>query len=180
MKNIESKEDVKWVECGKVGRAVGLKGEVAVKWNNDKSPIEVGEEIFLKVNNGEYKPYKVAALRKQGRSSVMRIEEVSDRTGASKLNNCELFLPKDRLAELSEGEFYSYQILGLKVLDEEGCLLGDVIRIFTAGENDVYEVMPKDGKKGDEILIPAIEGVIEKIDLEDGVIKVHLLDGMLD
>jgi 16S rRNA processing protein RimM len=68
----------------------------------------------------------------------------------------------------------------MEVETEDGGKLGRVVRIFTAGENDVYEVLPDGAKKGDEILIPAIGDVIISVDVEAKRMVIRPLEGMLD
>ncbi len=166
-----------WVSVGRIGRAVGLKGECAVFWNSGQPPVEIGGEIFLtEPGKASYKSWRVAALRTQGRFDVVRLEGIEDRTAAEGLRNREVALPADRLPALPAGEYYCYQILGLRVVTEEGVELGRVERIFTAGEHDVYEVRGS----GREVLIPAIEQVVLSIDLQQGVVTVRLMQGMLD
>ncbi len=49
--------------------------------------------------------------------------------------------------------------------------------MLTSAANDVYAV--KDGS-GKEYLIPAIRDCIRDVDVEAGVMTVHLLPGLLD
>ncbi len=122
----------------------------------------------------------MVALRTQGRFDVVRFEGIDDRPGAETLTGSELYIPADRLPALSDGEYYCYQILGMLVVTEDGCELGRVVRIFTAGENDVYEVLPEGARRGKEILIPAIDGVVLSIDIDKGTMMVRPMDGMFD
>lgn len=174
--------DTVWVECGRIGRAVGLKGEVAVFWNDGSCPVPEGGELFISgaASSEEHRPIRVAALREQGRLSVARFSGCEDRTAAEGLSGATLFMPAESLPKLPPNQYYSYQILGLDVFLEDGLLLGKVVRIFTAGENDVYEVRGKDTKKGGEILLPARAEIILSIDLEAGRMIVRPLEGMLN
>ena len=49
--------------------------------------------------------------------------------------------------------------------------------VMPTGANDVYIVSRKDGK---ELLLPAIKECIRNVDLEQGVMNIHLMDGLLD
>jgi len=181
VKQKRSNNDIEWVECGKVGRAIGLKGECAVRWNNGECPVDIGEKVYVVVGKTEdYKPYKIAALRKQGRSCVVRFKSISDRESAAHLTGSNIYISADQLAELPSGHYYSYQILGMDVVTEDGKGLGKIVRIFTAGDNDVYEVMPSGGKSGDEILIPALKQVVKIVDIENRRMTIHPMDGMLE
>ena len=177
----DARGNVVWVECGRIGRPLGLRGECAVYWNSGACPVEIGGELFL-VKKGEQdrQSYRVAALRKQGRSHLVRFEGVADRNAARALRGAVLSIPSDRLPKLPEGEYYSFQILGLDVVTEDGRSLGCVVRIFSAGDSDVYEVLPEGGKRGEEILVPATSEVILSVDLKAGRMVIRPLEGMLD
>jgi len=62
------------------------------------------------------------------------------------------------------------------VIGDDGQYLGQLIQILDTGANDVYVVRPE---RGLEILLPAIQDVIRKIDLEAGEMHVHVLPGLL-
>ena len=170
-----------WVLCGRIGRAVGLKGECVVFWNDEESPVDVGGEIFVDAGDDKgHKLYKVAALRKQGRFHVLRLEGVESREEARRLAKAEIVLPAENLPKLPPGQYYCYQILGMEVATEDGEELGRVVRIFTAGENDVYEVRPHGKGEGEEILVPAIGDVIISVDVDANKMVIRPLEGMLD
>jgi 16S rRNA processing protein RimM len=80
----------------------------------------------------------------------------------------------NRLRNLPEGEYYWRDIEGLKVITEEGKVLGTIESIFPTGGNDVYVV--SGGER--EILLPGIAEVIRKIDIDQGVMIVRLLEGL--
>ena len=76
---------------------------------------------------------------------------------------------------LPEGQYYHHQIIGLQVRTTQGELLGNVIEVLTGKSNDNYIVQ---GAKGD-ILIPAIEDVVQSIDLDQGIMTIEAIDGLL-
>jgi len=77
---------------------------------------------------------------------------------------------------LPEGQFYHDQIIGLQVKTTDGEYIGDIVDILTGKSNDNYIVR---GDKG-EILIPAIEDVIQSIDLDAGTVTIEPIEGLLD
>jgi 16S rRNA processing protein RimM len=143
--------------------------------------VGLGEELFVDLKDGkEYRSYRLAALRKQGRFDVVRFEGVEDREAVQEIVNAELVRPAESLPKLPEGQYYCYQILGMEVVTEDGTRLGTVDRIFTAGENDVYEVMPDGGERGDDILIPAIKDVVLSVDVSEKKMVIRPMKGMLE
>lgn len=165
------------IECGKIGRPVGLKGDVAVSWFSGVSPVKSGDVIFAGSEIEVNLPCKILALQKQGRFYVMRLEGVCDREKAKSLTNKKLFVAKESLPRLPAGHYYSHEIIGLGVYTDEDIYLGDVVKIFSVGGHDVYEVRNKGGR---EILIPAVDHIVLKVDVKDKKITVKLLEGMLD
>jgi 16S rRNA processing protein RimM len=78
---------------------------------------------------------------------------------------------------LPDGKVYQHQIMGLRVVTDDERELGKLVEIIVTGANDVYVV---EGENGKEILLPAIPEVLLGTDLESGVIRVHLLEGLID
>jgi 16S rRNA processing protein RimM len=83
----------------------------------------------------------------------------------------------DAAPPLPPGRHYQWQILGLRVVTDDGNPLGHVRRILETGANDVYVV---ENDLGEELLLPAITSVIRGVDLEQGVLTAHLLPGLVD
>ena len=76
--------------------------------------------------------------------------------------------------EAEEGEYFHYQIIGLKVISVTGEDLGEITDILETGSNDVYVVVGPTG----EILVPAIRDVIKEIDVLSGLMTVDLPEGL--
>ena len=70
-------------------------------------------------------------------------------------------------------------IIGCKVVDPQGTLLGVVESVIHTAANDVFAVKPESGEY-EEILIPAVEGVVISVDTALKGIAVRLPDGLLD
>jgi 16S rRNA processing protein RimM len=88
----------------------------------------------------------------------------------------EIYAERGQLPELTEGEYYWCDLIGLKVVTAEGVLLGELYDIMATGSNDVYLV--RSGEK--EYLIPAIEDVVVEVNLAAGVMTVSPLEGLLE
>lgn len=77
---------------------------------------------------------------------------------------------------LPEGQYYHHQIIGLQVRTTRGEYIGDIIDILSGQSNDNYIVRGATG----EILIPAIADVVRSIDLDEGIITIEAIEGLLD
>jgi 16S rRNA processing protein RimM len=115
-------------------------------------------------------------LNRHGGRWLLRLDGVESRVQAEPMRGHEIALPLEAVPPLPEGTYYHWQILGLRVLSDDGSFLGTVAEILETGANDVYVVRDDAGK---EVLLPAIESVILEVDLEGENIKVHLIPGLL-
>ena len=75
---------------------------------------------------------------------------------------------------MEEGEYFHFQLLGLRVLTEEREELGQITEILETGSNDVYVV----SGAGGEVLIPALVDVVLEVRLDEGQMIVDLPDGL--
>ena len=80
---------------------------------------------------------------------------------------------------MPEDEFYHHQIIGLKVVTDQGKTLGTIKEILQLGSNDVWVVKRMEPKKKDALL-PYIDQVVKQVDLEKKEVLVELMEGLID
>lgn len=78
--------------------------------------------------------------------------------------------------ELGEDEYYIADLLGLRVLLEDGTEFGTLKDVMETGANDVYVVTAENGR---EVLLPAIRECILNVNTEKGTMTVHLMKGLI-
>jgi 16S rRNA processing protein RimM len=163
-----------FVVVGKFRKPHGIRGEVRMTVLTDYPElIQPGQKIYV---GPRYQAYTIRGLRWHGGDLLVSLEELPDRTAVEIFRNVMVHLKSEEMPELEEGEFYTHQLVGLHVVTDDEQSLGRLKEILYTGANDVYLVEAEDGK---EILLPVIDEVVRQIDLEEGIITVHLLDGLL-
>ncbi len=95
---------------------------------------------------------------------------------AAELRNQLAFVRAEEIPPLPDGEFYQHQLLGLRVVSEDGLQLGQIEGIIETGANDVFIVRQLNNA---ELLLPNISEVVLDVDLAQGEILVHLLPGLM-
>jgi 16S rRNA processing protein RimM len=70
--------------------------------------------------------------------------------------------------KLEAGTFYWDDLIGLRVESSAGEAVGELVEVFRAGGNEVYRIVGPSGER----LVPALHSVVERIDLEAGVMVV--------
>ena len=164
-----------WLRVGVVTATHGLRGEVKVfPVTEDPGRFETlravkcvgkaGEQMLEIANVRYFKQYVLLSFRGKD-----RIEDVEG------LVKAELYVDRAHALPLSENENYVCDLIGLRVVTDEGEELGTLDDVMETGANDVYVV--KNGAR--EILLPAIRECILKVDLEAGEMTVHVLPGLL-
>lgn len=141
--------------------------------NPDSEALFSAPMVWVEAPGGP-RAYPILRARAARAHLLLTLKGISDRDQAEALKGKEIYLPEDLLPPLEEGEVYLYQLEGLRVETVEGEVLGRVEGTFETGANAVLVVV---GAKG-EYLLPFIEDVVQEIDLEGGVIRVELLEGL--
>jgi 16S rRNA processing protein RimM len=164
---------------GKLRRPHGLRGEILMEVITDfPERLRKGVKVYV---GDEKSPMQIRSRRVHGQGLLMGLEGYSTPEEAGELRNQLVYVSAHDRPPLPEGEYYHHQLLGLRVITEEGLELGLLHEILSTAANDVYVVRPQPGAEGvpAEILLPAIESVIRNVNLERGEILIHLLPGLL-
>lgn len=164
-----------FVLIGKIRRPHGIRGELRMTVLTD-FPDLISPETTVYVGE-RHQPYQIKSVRWHGGDLLVAFKELPDRTAVEIFRNVMVYMKSEEMPELPEGEFYTHQLIGLEVVTDQGEKLGVLKEVLITGANDVYLVESPDRK---DILLPAIDDVILKIDHDQGEIQVHILPGLLD
>ena len=161
-----------YLEVGKVTNVHGLMGEVRVQpWAD--SPDFLCQFKTLYVDKTHW-PVQVERARVHKNMVILKLNGVTDVNGALAMRNAVLYIDRDD-ANLPKGSFFLADIYGLEVRDAETDeVLGKVADILTPPANNVYVV--RGGKR--EIMIPAVDQFVKEINVDEGYMKVALIEGM--
>ncbi len=164
------------LQVGVITQTHGIKGEVKVFPTTDdvnrfkklKSVIlDNGKQRFAMELEGVKFFKQYAIIKFKGYDSINDIE---------KYKGAKLFVPRKNAVKLKKDEYFIADLLGMQVVTETGEVFGTLEDVIQTGANDVYVVKREDGS---EVLLPAIRECILKIDMEQNVMTVHIMDGLL-
>lgn len=163
---------------GRIRKPHGVFGElkVAVKVDDPDRFYDL-DRVFVSRNAEDVNPVEltVTGVRFHRQDALLTFEGYASREKSAELNTQWLFVALEDAVPLEDDELYTFQMIGMDVVTEEGQSIGTVKSIFETGANDVLVVK----RDTDEVLIPDIPDVIRKIDVEAKAITVRLLDGLL-
>ena len=152
-----------------IGAPHGVHGEVRL-WTFTTDPMAVTRYGPLQSEDGQ-RSFEIDAVRPAKGHLVARLRGVDGRDAAERLTNIKLFVPRERLPEIKEDEFYHADLIGLRVEDADGNEIGAVIAVHNFGAGDILEIQPPGGGA---MLLPFTETVVPEVDLKGGRLVVAL------
>lgn len=164
---------------GKVIRPHGLKGLLKiVSYARSEQTFLRSGFVFLKSGSGEIEQFKVSSVRAHKNNVILGLDGLRALEDAERYRGAEIHISKDALGHEheEEGEYYWFELIGLKVYLNTGSFIGTIQAVLPAGSNDIYVV--REGER--EILVPATHEVIEEIDLEGKKMVIFPMEGLLE
>lgn len=157
------------VRVGRIAKAHGIQGEVVVRPDAAGSASLLTQQAaFLKPRDGEPERVEIASARTMHEAWLVRFAGCEDRTAAEKLAGREVWLPREALPALGEGEFYVEDLIGSEVRSVSGERLGEVVEVIETGAVPILEI------QGDRrFQVPLVDTFVKEIDVEDGVVVVE-------
>ncbi len=161
-------EKEKYLEAGQIVNTHGVRGEVKIMpWADSPEFLLKFKTIYI---NGEGR--KVQAARVHKGAVLAKLEGIDDVNAAMALKNKTVCIAR-KDARLPKGHFFISDIIGAKVVTEDGQELGTLADVMEMPAQNIYLV------KGErEIMIPAVDEFILSTDVKNGVITVRLIEGM--
>lgn len=170
-------EDMDQIEqdivIGKIVAPFGVRGEVkAIVLTEFPERLNTGNEVRAKLAGDERRGLRIDASRPHRTGVVLKLRGVNDKDAAEELRGAELVIDRSEVAELPEGRFYIFDLIGIKVVTDDGRELGVVTEVLQGGSNDVYVTSTG-------LCIPALKDVVTKIDVAGGMMEIHPVPGLL-
>ena len=158
----------KFIEAGRITNTHGVSGDVKIEvWLDSPDFLKRCKRVFI-----NEKEYRFRSARQQNRFLIVSFEEIEDVASAMPLKGKKVYIDRDD-APLKKGEFFLQDIIGIRVVDQNGGEVGVLREILEAPASAVYVVQGES-----EHLIPAVPEFIMDTDVENGVLTVKLIEGM--
>ena len=164
---------------GQITSTHGLKGEVKVfpTTNDPERRFRELKEVILKTPKEQLNA-TIRSVRFNKNLALLRFEEFDGIDAVEKYKGAYICVPRDKAAKLGPDEYYEADLIGMEVVTEDGERLGVLSQVLHTGANDVYEIDPGEDK-GKTILIPAIKDCVKKVDTDEGIMTIHVMEGLL-
>ncbi|MDP9181125.1 MAG: ribosome maturation factor RimM [Chloroflexota bacterium] len=151
--------------------AWGLRGDLKVEPLAPPAAFKPGRTVYLGGNE-----CTIERSRRTERLLYLKLSGIEGRERAADERGRYLLVPEATLDPPAEDTYYWFQLIGLHVVSTAGEELGQISEIITTGSNDVFVVR---GPRG-ELLIPAIDDVVQEVDIPAARMLIEPIAGLLD
>jgi 16S rRNA processing protein RimM len=166
------------VAIGEIGRPHGLRGEVRVTPLTDHPGRFEGlrECVLWDAAHDRRAPCRITGARAHGDGLVVTVAGYDSPEAAGSLTGWLLAVPESQALPAPPGHFYPWQLVGCRVLTEDGRELGHVLRIEGSPAQDLWVV----GDDTREHLVPAVAEIVREVDLGARRVVIRPPEGLLE
>ena len=161
---------------GIITKPFGYKGQLFVYLDTDQpEKYQSLDAVFMEVD-GDMIPYMIEDIQlRNGNTAVVKFTDI-DGDEAKSLIKSELYLPLSMLPPLTGNKFYYHEVIGFTVIDKEKGNIGICQDFIDVSQQPIMQI----DCNGKEILIPAVEEFILRIDEEREELWMTLPEGLME
>ena len=164
------------LQVGVISSTHGVRGEVKVyPTTDDASRFKRLKKVMLDTGK-EQLPLEIQQVKFFKQFVIVKFKGIDNINDIERYKRCPLLIEREDAVPLGEGEHFIADMIGMRVVTENGEVFGTLRDVMETGANDVYII---DSEAHGEVLLPAIRECILEIDEAEGKMTVHLMDGLI-
>jgi 16S rRNA processing protein RimM len=150
---------------GQVIAPFGVQGWLRLRVFTEEVDSLAGYDEWWLEAGGAWRAYELEEVAIGGRGLRAKLAEIDDRDAALALSGASIAVPREKMPQGTDDEFYQSDLLGFAVKNLQDEQLGVIASFLDAGANEVLVV------KGErERMIPS--ALIESVDMDERVVIV--------
>ncbi len=166
-------EDI--LKVGILSSTHGIRGEMKVfPTTDDVNRFKKLKSVLLDTGKG-LTELKIEGVRFFKQFVIIKFKDHDSINDIEKYKGMSIYVTRENAVALKEDEYFIADLIGMKAVDEEGNDIGSITDVLETGANDVYVIKRSDGS---ELLLPAIKHCILSVDTAEGIMRVHVLEGL--
>lgn len=169
-------DEMEYTIIGKLINSHGIKGEVKI------FPLTDNVERFNNLKSaylGENKiPVNVEGVKYHKGIAILKFKEYNDINDILKYKDSYIFVDDENRVVLPENHFFISDLLNCRVNDTSGNYIGIIKDVIQGYSNDVYVIMDESNNK--EYLIPVVKEFVKDVNINDKLIIIDPIEGMIE
>ncbi|MCP3016112.1 ribosome maturation factor RimM [Nocardiopsis dassonvillei] len=162
---------------GRIGRAHGVRGDVAVDVRTDDPAARFADGSVLATDPAEAGPLTVVSTRRHSGRLLVRFEGVADRDAAEGLRGTALLVDSEDIPPLEDpDEFHDHELIGLAAVTTGAEPVGTVADVLHNAQDLLVVTTPG----GAEVYVPFVAALVPEVDVAGGRIVIDPPPGLLD
>ena len=163
-----------FIEAGKIVGTHGVRGMVRIQpWADSADFLSRFKTLYL---DGGRTPLKINRIQPHGNIAIAEIDGIDSIEKAETLRNKVLYISRSD-ADIPKDRYFVSELIGCAVFDSEtGEEYGKISDVSSTGANDVWHIT----KNGNEYLLPAINDVVKRVDIDEEKIEIFPMKGIFD
>lgn len=157
-----------------IGRAHGLRGEVALDVRTDVPDERFVVGAVLRTDPPDAGPLTVTRVRRQADRWYVAFEQAADRTAAERLRGVALLVDSDGSDE--DDAWYPHELAGLRAERPDGTPVGEVVGLERLPAQDALVVREPGGE---HTLVPFVRAIVPTVDVPGGRVVIDAPLGLL-
>ena len=164
------------LQVGVITKTHGVRGEVKVfPTTDDAARFKKLKHVMLDTGK-ETLPLEIESVKFFKQFVILKFKGFDNINDIERYKRCPLLIERENAVPLEEGEYFIADMIGMKVITDEGENFGILKDVMETGANDVYVIEhPSEG----EVLVPAIKECILDVDIENRQMKIHVMTGLI-
>lgn len=164
------------LQVGVITQTHGVRGEVKVfPTTDDAARFKKLKHVVLDTGK-ETLPLEIESVKFFKQFVILKFKGFDNINDIERYKRCPLLVERENAVPLEEGEYFIADMIGMKVITDEGENFGILKDVMETGANDVYVIEhPSEG----EVLVPAIKECILDVDIENRQMKIHVMNGLI-
>lgn len=164
------------VAVARVGRPHGVGGELRLEAERSLPSGLGGYKSLWLEQRGVQTPVQLEGERRSGRFLLVKFAGVDTPEQARSWTHATLWVARDEMPPLADDEYYHVDLVGCRVEDESGAVLGEVVDVSSIGAHDLLVVR----EAGREWMVPLVARWVPVVEVAQRRLVVRLPEGLRD
>ena len=164
-------------QIGVITKTHGVHGEVKVfPMTDDVRRFKKLKKTILETKGGNLELCCESA-RYMKQFVILKFKGYDSIESIEKYCGCGIFVTRADAIQPGKDEYFIADLIGMSAIEDETGIKGTIEDVIETGANDVYDITLEDGRR---LLLPAIKECVLSVDINERIMKMHILPGLLD